>query len=86
MLDPLTTRRLYPVSSHDTEVVWCRLTTRRLYAGSSHHAEVVCWSASQRKAAPGLLTPSVRFVCAFPLIKKTVRRSACRNGYSESLF
>jgi hypothetical protein len=57
-----------------------RLTTLRLYAGSCHNAEVVCWSVSQRKAAPGLLTPRVRFVCAFPVIKDILLRATRRSG------
>ena len=97
MLCRLTTRRLNAGSCHNAEAVcWnvsqrggCvleRLTTRRLYAGASHHAETVCWSVSQRRDAPGLLTPKVRFVCAFPVIKEILRRGTCRSGYSESLF
>jgi hypothetical protein len=59
MLGPLTTRRLYPVSSYDTEVVFCvvsrhggcilcRLTTRRLYSVSSHDTEDVFCVRSPR--------------------------------------
>ena len=90
-LGRLTTWRMYAGSCHSAEdVCWflsqrggCmleRLTTRRLFTGASHHAEIVCWSVSQRKAAPGLLTPRVRFVCAFPAIKELLRRAARRSG------
>ena len=53
----------------------CRLT-RRMYAVSSHNAEVECWSVSQRRDSPGLLTPCMRFLCAFSLIKEILRRAA----------
>jgi hypothetical protein len=97
MLELLTTRRLYAGASHNAEVVCWILSqsgsrmlgpvrTRWLYAGSSHNSEVVCWSVSQRRDVPGPLTPRVRFVCAFPVIKEILRRGACRSGHSESLF
>lgn len=56
-------------------MLW-RLTTRKLCAVSSHKAKVECWSVSQRRDAPGLLTPCVRFPCAFSVIKEILRRAA----------